>query len=324
MKKIICIGIMLMLVASVQGLIIKENTDVSLPCILIDDGDFKTQETGVGGGSVTVKYKRSTHNTWSTKNVSASGWTEIGEGVYEVDFNNTDIGSYALNNQGIFLYMVEGTGYLPYYGCAQMASISLRDDMYWQGIMSAQVDEIYGNQSNFVTADISSLATQTNLTSGVVVLTSATETQIDNIEGDTNEIQGNQSSFVTADITNLATQTNLTSGIVVLTSATETQIDSIEAQTDKIQFDSNNYTKVNVYAMQDSVITAAKIATNAFTAAKFATDCLNASMIDTTFGDEIADQILDEIMSGHTVTGSFGKVMNDIYDAIFEWGGGGW
>lgn len=60
-------------------------------------------------------------------------------------------------------------------------------------------DSNWATATGFTTdSDLVPLCQQNNLTDGIVVLTSGTETQIDNIEVDTNEIQGNQSNMVTA------------------------------------------------------------------------------------------------------------------------------
>lgn len=309
MKKIIILGIILIMIGSVQGLIIEENTGVSLPCILIDDTDFKTQETGVGGGSVTVKYKRTTESTWNTKDVSGSGWDEIGEGVYEIDFSSGEIGSYAGANQGIFLYMVEGSGYLPYYGCAQMIPQSLKDnsDDINAILTDTSAQDTTSELRTMMTGGNNVVATQSNLTQGIVVLTTATETQIDNIESDTNEIQGNQSSFVT-DISTLATQNNLTQGIVILSTATETQINNIEADTNEIQGNQSNFgADVSGLATQSNITS---LQTHGDTFWKTNTT-------------SIATAVWDASMSDHIDIGTFGKIIRDIYYAIFEWGGGG-
>lgn len=211
MKAKIIFGILMLLMASLgQGqFVVKENTAVSLPATLIDDTDFKTQETGVAGASVTVKHKHAADSSWTTKDVSGSGWDEIGDGVYEIDFNTSDIGSESATNQGIFLYMVEGSGYLTYYGSAQMIPQSLKDNADDTNAILADTEaqDTASELRTLLAGGNWAISTQTNLTAGIVVLTSATETQINNIEEDTNETQGNQSNFITA--TGFATESEL-------------------------------------------------------------------------------------------------------------------
>jgi hypothetical protein len=67
---------------------------------------------------------------------------------------------------------------------------------------------------------------------------------------------------------------------------------------------------VNVASVSANAITAGAIASNAITAAKIATDAITAAKIDATFGAEIADAVWDELQSGHTTAGSFGKFLD--------------
>ena len=217
MKAKIIFGILVLLMASMLGqgqIVIKENTAVSLPCILIDDTDFKSQETGVAGSSVTVKHKHAADSSWTTKNVSASGWDEIGDGVYEIDFNTTDIGSESGANQGLFLYMVEGSGYLTYYGSAQMIPQSLKDS-------EDDINDIKTKTDNLPTdpADASDVLAQIQTVNDTVVLILADTSPYDT---DTER----RTALTGGDWT-ISTQSNLTAGIIVLTSATENQIDYI-------------------------------------------------------------------------------------------------
>lgn len=83
----------------------------SVPVKLVDDGDFHTQVTGKAGGDVTVRYKKYGASSWSAKDVSSSGWDEIGNGYYEIDFAAGDY-----DTVGRFDYQVECSGCLDYNG----------------------------------------------------------------------------------------------------------------------------------------------------------------------------------------------------------------
>lgn len=91
--------------------VVQKSVAHSVPVKLTDDDDFKTQVTGKTGGNVTVRYKKYGDSSWSTKDVSGSGWDEIGNGCYEVDFSADD-----LNTAGRFDYQVECSGCLDYNG----------------------------------------------------------------------------------------------------------------------------------------------------------------------------------------------------------------
>jgi len=143
--------------------------------------------------------------------------------------------------------MVEGTGYLTYYGSAQMIPQSLKESE----------DDI-----NAILTDTNDI--ETDLNDGVA-LTSATETQIDNIEADTNEIQGNQSNFITA------------TGFSTLTASDNIGINwaDISNPTTEVDLSGTNISTVDTcsaltanndktgYGLANDAITAAKIAANA-------------------------------------------------------------
>ncbi len=60
----------------------KKDTDKWFPIVLIDDGDFKTAETGKAFGDVTCKYSFEAATGLSTHTVTTNEWTEAGEGKY--------------------------------------------------------------------------------------------------------------------------------------------------------------------------------------------------------------------------------------------------
>ena len=64
-------------------------------------------------------------------------------------------------------------------------------------------------------------------------------------------------------------------------------------------------------AWGSGAITAASIATDAITAAKIAADAIGASELAADAVNEIADQVWDELLSGHTTAGSGGKTLAD-------------
>jgi len=144
------------------------------------------------------------------------------------------------------------------------ASISSRSTLSASDNIGINLNDVTG------TLDLNELgfnpALQSNLTQGIVTLTSTTETQIDNIEADTNELQTNQNWNVWDDTTrtitggtidtvndktgySLAADQNINSTKYCvnvndksgysLTSATETQIDNIEADTNELQSNQN-------------------------------------------------------------------------------------
>ena len=107
------------------------------------------------------------------------------------------------------------------------------------------------------------LATQTNLTQGIIVLTSATEGQIDAIELDTDEIQGNQSRFITADISGLETEsaassryTNITgnqSTLASMISTVEGYVDDVSSGGIKTVYDIVAHTTHGLSALKDLI-----------------------------------------------------------------------
>lgn len=96
------------------------------------------------------------------------------------------------------------------------------------------------------------LCQQNNLTDGIVVLTSATETQINEIETDTAAMDtaSELRTLLTGGNWVISTQTNLTAGIIVLTSATETQIDNTEADTNEIQLNQTRLVTADISTLQ--------------------------------------------------------------------------
>ena len=91
----------------------KQSVEMELPCILIDDTDFKSPETGVAFGSVTVKYGKAGASAQTTKTLNTGNWIEVGTGDYRIKFSTSES-----DTLGLFTYTVTGSGFLPYYGAA--------------------------------------------------------------------------------------------------------------------------------------------------------------------------------------------------------------
>jgi len=120
-------------------------------------------------------------------------------------------------------------------------------------IQGAQNWDVWNDETRTLTTadwitdtDLTPLCFQTNLTSGIIALTSATETQIDNIETDTNEIQGNQSYFLTA--TGFETEISASSRFT----DTQTNLSTITGYTDSVE--SNQATLQNQITQNTSAI----------------------------------------------------------------------
>lgn len=82
-----------------------------LPCILVDDTDFKTRETGVAYTAVTVEYAKEGDSSFTEKTLASEDWDEIGNGIYNISFTAAE-----LDTKGKFIFNVKGTGYLDYSG----------------------------------------------------------------------------------------------------------------------------------------------------------------------------------------------------------------
>ena len=81
-------------------MIIKANTQIMLPVLMVSSSDFLTRNTRVVYGSVTCNYLQAGSISWTSKSITNSNWTEIGNGIYMITFLNTDISS----NTGLFVY----------------------------------------------------------------------------------------------------------------------------------------------------------------------------------------------------------------------------
>ena len=83
----------------------------SLPCILVDDTDFKTPKTGIAYTVVTVEYVKEGDSSFTEKTLASEDWVELGNGIYNVSFTAAE-----LDTKGKFIWNVKGTGFLNYPG----------------------------------------------------------------------------------------------------------------------------------------------------------------------------------------------------------------
>lgn len=103
-------------------MIIEVSTEVSLPVILIDESDFKTELTGIASSDMSISYSAPDTFEWNLKSVDE--WNELGNGLYLITFSASEIGSFA----GEFLYYAKasnGSTSLPFWGSAQIVLKSL-------------------------------------------------------------------------------------------------------------------------------------------------------------------------------------------------------
>ena len=91
---------------------IKANTQVILPVLMVSSSDFITRNTGIVYGSVTCEFIQPGSTTLTSKSITAGNWTESGKGIYWITFLNTDIGS----NAGKFTFTISVSGNINYEG----------------------------------------------------------------------------------------------------------------------------------------------------------------------------------------------------------------
>jgi hypothetical protein len=70
--------------------------------------------TGLADTDVVVKYQKQ-NGSLTTKTMSPSNWTEVGQGKYDISFTATE-----LNTEGDFFYPVTGTGAEQFSGLARI------------------------------------------------------------------------------------------------------------------------------------------------------------------------------------------------------------
>lgn len=96
------------------------------------------------------------------------------------------------------------------------------------------------------------------------------------------------------------------------------QMDTIDANVDSVLADTGTdgvvlaTGAVTAAVIATGAIDADAIATDAITAAKVAADAIGSSELATTAVNEIVDAVWDELLSGHTTTGTTGKKLGDL------------
>lgn len=145
------------------------------------------------------------------------------------------------------------------------------------------------------------ISTQTNLTDGIIVLTSTTETQIDNVEGDTDEIQGNQTAFITA--TGFATISQLNNNITLIL----TDTNAILVDTSAVDTDSERRTALTggnwALSTQDNLTAGIVVLTST-----------TEGQIDYVVNGSLVDDVWDELLTGsaHNIATSAGRRLRQI------------
>jgi len=102
--------------------IVKQSVARSLPVILILKADGVTPFTGAIFGQMTLSYRKEGATSWSSKTASGN-WTEVGKGVYLIDWSITD-----LNTIGRVDFVAEHADSINYYGSI-VVSAKLLDDI---------------------------------------------------------------------------------------------------------------------------------------------------------------------------------------------------
>jgi len=101
--------------------------DTWIPIILIDDTDFKSEETGKLVGDFTVKYCASDQSSFSPLTLYDTGsnknWEEVGLGVYRIMFTSTE-----MDELGLFIAHVDVAGALPYFILLEVTERTTEED----------------------------------------------------------------------------------------------------------------------------------------------------------------------------------------------------
>jgi len=96
---------------------LKQSIARTLPVMLIDSSDHIAPKVGIAEGSVTVKTSK---DGGALTNFTLTDlWTELGQGLYSIDFAAGD-----LNTVGYFAYLVTAAGCDQYSGMAYVDSFS--------------------------------------------------------------------------------------------------------------------------------------------------------------------------------------------------------
>ncbi|RLI90967.1 MAG: hypothetical protein DRO95_05210 [Candidatus Altiarchaeales archaeon] len=180
--------------------------------------------------------------------------------------------------------------------------------------------------------DISDLCTQANLTQGIVVLTSTTETQIDNIEADTNELQINQNWNVWDDSVRTLTSCPCTSEISdsesnIISHGDKYWNTSTLTASEIWSYATRTLTDYSgVWSVTSRTLTAFTFAVDLSTSAldsidarinqSHGTGLYNATAIAQSDINSIVDAVWDEAQSEHTSAGTFGYYLDRQVSAV--------
>jgi len=212
-------------------IILKKDTTRSLPVLLVDGGGAVV--TGVVEGSVTVVTSK--NGGALTGFTLTDKWTELGQGLYTIDFADTD-----LDTEGFFAYLVTVTGCDQYSGIMYVSDWetnvdSILADTAEIGTAGASLTDL-GGMSTGMKAEVQqegedALAaydppTRTELTTdknSIIAEVDASEAKIDTIDTVVDGIQ-----------TDLSNDTDGLGALKALIDAIDTIVDAIKDVTDQL------------------------------------------------------------------------------------------
>jgi len=212
-------------------IILKKDIARSLPVLLVDGGGAVV--TGVVEGSVTVVTSK--NGGALTGFTLTNKWTELGQGLYTIDFADTD-----LDTEGFFAYLVTVTGCDQYSGIMYVSDWetnvdSILEDTAEIGTAGASLTDL-GGMSTGMKAEVQqegedALAaydppTRTELTTdknSIIAEVDANEAKIDTIDTVVDGIQ-----------TDLSNDTDGLGALKALIDAIDTVVDAIKDVTDQL------------------------------------------------------------------------------------------
>lgn len=101
----------------------KLSTDEWFTVIMLSDTDFKTGQTGIAVGALTVEYKKLGSGAgWTTYSPAAGDWQELGDGEYALQ-----MGASEFTSAGRWQIHIEEAGSLTYRFSAEVTTFSLED-----------------------------------------------------------------------------------------------------------------------------------------------------------------------------------------------------
>ena len=189
-------------------------------------------------------------------------------------------------------------------------------------IVLVDTNEIQGNQTNFVTATGFSTHNETDVWGvGTRTLSGFTASWIDSeaiSEAELNSAHGTGMYNASSSCASTADVTNARDNIKANVSAEAGRVMvNTSAEHDRTMDHGDLYWNGSAADVSD-LATQANL-TSGIVALTSATE----AQIDYIVNGSLVDDIFDEATSGHVSAGSFGKLLADIFNAIFSWGGGG-